>query len=33
MKVLFSKHAWEDYEYWLSTDTRILKRVVTTQVF
>ncbi|MBC9867194.1 MAG: Txe/YoeB family addiction module toxin [Opitutae bacterium] len=27
MKVLFSKHAWEDYEYWLSTDTRILKRV------
>lgn len=27
MRVLFSKHAWEDYEYWLSTDIKILKRV------
>ena len=27
MKILFSEQAWEDYEYWLSTDTKILKRI------
>jgi len=27
MKILFSEQAWEDYEYWVATDRKILKRV------
>ncbi|MDF1580984.1 MAG: Txe/YoeB family addiction module toxin [Desulfuromonadales bacterium] len=27
MKLIFSKNAWEDYQYWLKTDKKILKRV------
>ena len=27
MKLTFSEHAWEDYQYWVRTDRRMLKRV------
>jgi toxin YoeB len=27
MKLVFSEHAWEDYQYWVRTDRRMLKRV------
>lgn len=27
MKLLFSEQAWEDYQYWLSTDKKLLKRI------
>ncbi|PLX96049.1 MAG: Txe/YoeB family addiction module toxin [Desulfuromonas sp.] len=29
MKLIFSEHAWEDYQYWLKTDKKILKRINT----
>ena len=27
MKLIFSKHAWDDYQYWLETDRQVLKRI------
>lgn len=27
MKLIFSETAWEDYQYWIKTDKKILKRV------
>jgi len=27
MRLIFSRHAWEDYLYWQRTDRRILKRI------
>jgi toxin YoeB len=27
MKLIFSEHAWEDYQYWLRTDKKLLKRL------
>jgi len=27
VKLTFSEHAWEDYQYWVRTDRRMLKRV------
>lgn len=27
MKILFSEQAWEDYQYWLATDKKFLKRI------
>ena len=27
MKLIFSKHAWDDYMYWLQTDKKIAKRI------
>jgi toxin YoeB len=27
MKLVFSEHAWEDYQCWVRTDRRMLKRV------
>ncbi len=27
MKIIFTKHSWEDYQYWISTDKKILKRI------
>ena len=27
MKLIFSEHAWGDYQYWIKTDKKILKRV------
>ena len=27
MKIIFSKHAWEDYLYWQRTDRKILERI------
>ncbi|MBW6512447.1 MAG: Txe/YoeB family addiction module toxin [Desulfuromonadaceae bacterium] len=27
MKPIFSKNAWEDYQYWLKTDSKIHNRV------
>lgn len=29
MKYLFSEQAWEDYQYWLATDRKLLKRINT----
>ncbi len=29
MKLVFSENAWEDYQFWLQTDKKILKRVNT----
>ena len=29
MKLIFSKHAWEDYLYWQKTDKKTLKRINT----
>ena len=27
MKLFFSEHAWEDCQYWVETDRRVLKRI------
>ena len=27
MKLIFSEHAWEDYQYWLETDRQMVKRI------
>lgn len=27
MKLIFSEHAWDDYQYWVETDRKMLKRV------
>lgn len=27
MKLIFSENAWADYQYWVQTDKKILKRV------
>jgi toxin YoeB len=27
MKLIFSRHAWEDYQYWQKTDPKILNRI------
>lgn len=27
MKLIFSENAWDDYQYWIKTDKKILKRV------
>lgn len=27
MRITFSTHAWDDYQYWLKTDRKILKRI------
>ncbi len=27
MKIVFSKHSWDDYQYWISTDKKILRRI------
>ena len=27
MKLVFSETAWDDYQYWIKTDKKILKRV------
>ncbi len=27
MKLVFSRHAWEDYLYWQKTDRRIVRRI------
>jgi len=27
VKLIFSENAWDDYQYWIQTDKRILKRV------
>lgn len=27
MKLIFSEEAWEDYQYWLANDKKILKRI------
>lgn len=27
MKLVFSRHAWDDYLYWQHTDRKILKRI------
>ena len=27
MKLIFSEHAWDDYQYWVETDRQMLKRV------
>lgn len=27
MKILFAEQAWEDYQYWLITDNKLLKRI------
>ncbi len=27
MRILFSEQAWEDYQYWLGTDNKVLKRI------
>ncbi|WP_459861432.1 Txe/YoeB family addiction module toxin [Desulfuromonas carbonis] len=27
MKLIFSENSWEDYQYWVQTDQKILKRV------
>ncbi len=27
MKLVFSEHAWDDYQYWLETDRQMLKRI------
>ena len=27
MKLIFSEIAWDDYQYWIKTDKKILKRV------
>lgn len=29
MKLIFSESAWDDYQYWIKTDKKILKRVNT----
>lgn len=27
MKIVFAERAWEDYQFWLATDKKMLKRV------
>jgi toxin YoeB len=27
MKLIFDEQAWEDYQYWIETDKKILKRI------
>lgn len=27
MNIVFTSHAWEDYEYWLQTDKAMIKRI------
>ena len=27
MKLIFSEHAWDDYQYWVETDRQMLKRI------
>ncbi|MHB8836954.1 MAG: Txe/YoeB family addiction module toxin [Candidatus Methylomirabilia bacterium] len=27
MKLVFSEHAWDDYQYWVETDRQMLKRI------
>lgn len=27
MKLIFDQQAWEDYQYWVETDNKILKRI------
>jgi toxin YoeB len=27
VKLIFSEHAWDDYQYWVETDRQVLKRV------
>ena len=27
MKLVFSEHAWDDYQYWMETDRQMLKRI------
>ncbi len=27
MKLIFSENAWDDYQYWIKTDKKILKRM------
>jgi len=27
VKLVFSEHAWEDYQYWVETDRQVLKRI------
>ena len=27
MRLIFSEHAWQDYQYWVETDRQMLKRV------
>ena len=27
MKLVFSEQGWEDYQYWLATDRKMLKRI------
>lgn len=27
MKLIFSEHAWEDYQHWVETDRQMLRRV------
>ena len=27
MRLIFSKRAWEDYQFWIRTDKQILKRI------
>jgi len=27
VKLIFSENAWDDYQYWIKTDKKILKRV------
>lgn len=27
MKLIFSEHAWDDYQYWVQTDRHVLKRI------
>lgn len=27
MRIVFSEQAWEDYQYWVTTDKKVLKRV------
>lgn len=27
MRIVFSSQSWEDYQYWLETDRRVLRRI------
>jgi toxin YoeB len=27
VKLIFSEHAWDDYQYWVDTDRQMLKRI------
>jgi len=27
VKLIFSEHAWEDYQYWLESDRQMLRRI------